>query len=141
MRARALRSKCPIAGGLDILGDKWTLIVIRDLFRGKKKFSEFMSSPESIKTNILTDRLKWLEENEIIEKEPYEMKPTRYNYILTRKGKDLSAGPQGTCSLGRGAYFRDGKGIRRLRPGEFEKITKSNHVRKRRVWALGKRCQ
>ena len=89
MRSKEFRSKCPIASGLDILGDKWTLLVIRDLFRGMEKFGDFAASPEKIKTNILTDRLKWLEENEILQKKPYQVKPTRYQYVLTEKGRDL----------------------------------------------------
>jgi DNA-binding HxlR family transcriptional regulator len=89
MRSKEFRSQCPIASGLDILGDKWTLVVIRDLFRGMGKFGDFTASPERIKTNILTDRLKWLEENEIIERRPYQTKPTRYQYVLTEKGRDL----------------------------------------------------
>jgi len=89
MRTKEFRSKCPIASSLDILGDKWTLVVIRDLFRGKEKFRDFAASPEKIKTNILTDRLKWLEENKIIQKKPYQTKPTRNLYALTEKGRDL----------------------------------------------------
>ena len=89
MRSKEFRSKCPIASSLDVLGDKWTLVVIRDLFRGKEKFGDFAASPEKIKTNILTDRLKWLEENEIIQRIPYQTKPTRYLYVLTEKGGDL----------------------------------------------------
>jgi len=89
MRSKNFRSKCPVASSLDILGDKWTLVVIRDLFQGKEKFLDFIASPESIKTNILTDRLKWLEENEIIQKQAYQAKPTRYVYRLTEKGRDL----------------------------------------------------
>jgi DNA-binding HxlR family transcriptional regulator len=89
MRSKVVRSKCPIAGSLDIWGDKWTLLVIRDLFRGKARFGEFMTSPEKIKTNILSDRLTWLEENGIVQKKAYQEKPTRYQYELTEKGKDL----------------------------------------------------
>ncbi len=89
MRTKEFRSKCPVASSLDILGDKWTLVVIRDLFKGKEKFCDFVASPEGIKTNILTDRLKWLEENEIIRKKAYQEKPTRYLYVLTEKGRDL----------------------------------------------------
>ena len=89
MRSKTFRSRCPIASSLDVLGDKWTLVVIRDLFRGREKFGDFITSPEKIKTNILTDRLKWLEENAIIEKQAYQEKPTRYLYTLTEKGKAL----------------------------------------------------
>jgi DNA-binding HxlR family transcriptional regulator len=89
MRMKEFRSRCPIASSLDILGDKWTLVIIRDLFRGRGKFGDFMASPEKIKTNILTDRLRWLENNDIIQKQAYQTKPTRYRYALTEKGKEL----------------------------------------------------
>ena len=83
------RSLCPVACMLDIMGDKWTLLVVRDLFAGKKTFSEFQNSPENIPTNILAERLKRLVENGIIVKEPYQMHPVRHEYALTAKGKDL----------------------------------------------------
>lgn len=83
------RSPCPVACTLDIVGDKWTLLVIRDLFVGKKTYSEFQKSPEQIPSNILADRLKRLTEHGIIAKEPYQTNPIRYEYILTQKGKDL----------------------------------------------------
>ncbi len=86
-----MRSPCPIANTLDILGDKWTLLVIRDLFAGKSTYSEFQSSPEKIPTNILANRLKRLTENGIILKTPYQERPVRYAYRLTDKG--LSLGP------------------------------------------------
>ena len=84
-----LRSPCPIANTLDILGDKWSLLVIRDLFAGKSTYSEFQSSPEHIPTNILADRLKRLAENGIIQKSPYQQHPVRYAYQLTDKGRSL----------------------------------------------------
>lgn len=84
------RSECPITNTLDLIGDKWTLLIIRDmLFLKKKSFHEFLESPEGIATNILTDRLKRLEEHGIIEKRPYQKTPVRYQYILTRRGIDL----------------------------------------------------
>lgn len=89
MRSKAFRSKCPIASSLDVLGDKWTLVVIRDLLRGREKFGDFITSPEKIKTNILTDRLRWLEENGIVAKQAYQEKPIRYLYVLTEKGSAL----------------------------------------------------
>jgi DNA-binding HxlR family transcriptional regulator len=85
------RSLCPVASTLDIIGDKWTLLVVRDLFAGKKTYKEFQESPEKIPTNILADRLKRLTEYEIIEKRPYQKHPIRYEYRLTAKGKDLGA--------------------------------------------------
>ncbi len=84
------RSACPVTNSLEIIGDKWTMVVIRDLFLGKKTYGEFQQSPERIPTNILADRLKRLESAGIVEKVPYQEKPIRYEYILTPKGKDLS---------------------------------------------------
>lgn len=86
----AWRSVCPITNTLDLLGDKWTLIIIRDLFLGKTNYSEFQDSPEGIPTNILAARLKKMLENEIISKEAYQQKPVRYAYTLTSKGKTLA---------------------------------------------------
>ncbi len=83
------RSPCPVACTLDIIGDKWTLLVVRDLFAGKKTYSEFQHSPEKIPTNILADRLKRLVKNGIIVKEPYQSHPVRYQYLLTAKGREL----------------------------------------------------
>lgn len=85
----AKRSPCPVAGTLDIVGDKWTLLVVRDLFSGKKTYSQFQNSPEKIPTNILADRLKRLTRYGIVEKQPYQTHPVRYEYLLTTKGKEL----------------------------------------------------
>jgi DNA-binding HxlR family transcriptional regulator len=87
---KAPRSPCPITGTLDILGDKWTLLVVRDMFLGKQTYSEFRSSPEGIPTNILADRLKRLEQHGIIDKKPYQQAPVRYAYHLTAKGERLA---------------------------------------------------
>lgn len=83
------RSDCPIACALDVIGDKWTMLVVRDLFLGNTRFSEFMDTKEGIKTNILTDRLKRLEQAGLVNKTPYQNNPIRYEYKLTDIGKDL----------------------------------------------------
>ena len=83
------RSACPVTNTLDILGDKWTLLVIRDLFLGKRFYREFAKSPERIPTNILADRLKRLEAQGLLRREPYQERPIRYAYSLTPKGEDL----------------------------------------------------
>ena len=83
------RSQCPVTNSLEIIGDKWTLVIIRDLFLGKKTYSDFQESPEGIPTNILADRLKRLESSGIVEKIPYQDNPVRYEYRMTHKGKDL----------------------------------------------------
>jgi DNA-binding HxlR family transcriptional regulator len=84
------RSTCPIATTLDLLGDKWTLLVVRDLlFVGKRRFGEFLESPEGIPTNILSDRLRRLEEHGVVKKSLYSSRPRRYEYRLTAMGADL----------------------------------------------------
>ena len=84
------RSKCPIANALDVLGDRWTLLVVRDLlFFGKVRYKELAASTERIPTNLLADRLRRLEAAGIIEKRPYQKRPVRYEYGLTRRGRDL----------------------------------------------------
>ena len=85
----AWRSNCPIACALDIIGDKWSLVIVRDLFFGKRRYNEFLESPEGITTNILANRLKRLERHGIIERRPYQENPPRYEYRLTQRGKDL----------------------------------------------------
>ena len=85
------RSPCPITNALDLLGDKWSLLIIRDLFLGKRTYGEFQRSPERIATNILATRLQRLEQAGIVDKRPYQTRPTRYEYALTEKGKDLAA--------------------------------------------------
>jgi len=83
------RSSCPIANALDILGDKWTLLVVRDLALGKTRYQEFLSSPEHIASNILAERLKQLEASGIVARQAYQQNPVRYEYALTEKGKGL----------------------------------------------------
>ena len=84
-----MRSDCPISYALDFLGDKWTFLIVRDLVMGKKFYKEFLASKEGIATNILSDRLKKLEQNGIVEKQVYEKLKTQKVYSLTEKGKDL----------------------------------------------------
>jgi DNA-binding HxlR family transcriptional regulator len=83
------RSICPIAVTLDILGDKWTLLVVRDLLLGASRYNDFLEAPENIRTNILADRLKRLEEHGLIRKAAYQTRPIRYEYKLTEKGLAL----------------------------------------------------
>ena len=83
------RSRCPVSCILEIVGDKWTLLVVRDLFFNNHTFKELQASPEKIPTNILADRLKRLEHNGLIRRELYQERPKRYAYYLTEKGFDL----------------------------------------------------
>ncbi len=87
---REFRSSCPVASVLDILGDKWTLVVVRDFFRNKHRYGDFLASPEAIPTNILADRLKRLEAAGIIKRELYQDNPPRAQYFLTSRGAELA---------------------------------------------------
>ena len=85
-----LRSHCPINFSLEIFGDRWTLLIIRDMaFNGMRYYGEFMNAGEGFATNILADRLNVLEDAGIIKKEIDENKKSRYIYSLTEKGIDL----------------------------------------------------
>jgi DNA-binding HxlR family transcriptional regulator len=90
MAKRIRRSDCPISTALDIFGDKWTLLIIRDLmFKGKHNYGEFLNSEEEIATNILADRLSLLETEGIVLKMPDPSHGLKYIYRLTKKGIDL----------------------------------------------------
>ncbi len=85
----SLRSDCPISGGLDLAGDRWTLLILRDMFLGKRRYSDFLSSAEKITTNILADRLVKMERAGLISKKPYQQRPVRNEYRLTPMGRAL----------------------------------------------------
>ena len=83
------RSRCPVSCILEIIGDKWTLLVVRDLLFDNHTFKDLQSSAEKIPTNILADRLKRLEHSGLVRRELYQERPKRYAYYLTEKGQDL----------------------------------------------------
>jgi DNA-binding HxlR family transcriptional regulator len=84
------RSVCPIACTLDLIGDRWTLLIIRDmLFFKKQRFEEFLESQEGISTNILAQRLRQLEEMGLVSKHPYSTHSRRMHYTLTEQGESL----------------------------------------------------
>jgi DNA-binding HxlR family transcriptional regulator len=84
------RSECPISGSLDMWGDKWSLLIIRDLmFAQKNTYGEFLKSDEKISTNILAARLLALEEAGIVEKLDHPDSKAKIWYQLTPKGIDL----------------------------------------------------
>ena len=91
------RSGCPIASSLDLIGDTWSLVILRDLINGKTRYGEFLDSPEGITTNVLADRLAMMEEEGLIERRKYQDKPKRYEYVLTKKGRDLHPVLQAYC--------------------------------------------
>ena len=85
------RSGCPVSISLEILGDRWTLLVIRDLMvRGFRTFKDFQGSSEGIASNILTDRLRKLQAAKLVETEADESDGRKVNYRLTEKGIDLA---------------------------------------------------
>lgn len=84
------RSRCSIARSLDLIGDKWTLLIVRDLmWHGKTTFQALQNSEERMPTNMLSTRLKKLIELGLVEKAPYQDRPVRYRYELTETGYSL----------------------------------------------------
>ena len=82
--------RCPIHTALDTVGDRWSLLVIRDLvFKGKSHYREFLESPEKISTNILANRLEKLDNAGVITKSIDPENASRFIYALTEKGRDL----------------------------------------------------
>jgi DNA-binding HxlR family transcriptional regulator len=86
---RERRSTCPVACALDVVGDRWTLLLVRDLLRGKTRYSEFLASAEHIPTNILADRLRRLEREGLLTSAAYSEHPRRLEYRLTEDGRAL----------------------------------------------------
>ena len=87
---RAFRSSCPIARTLDLFGDKWTLVIMRDaLFFECRTYADFAKCSENIPTNLLAERLKRLVAIGMLEKIAYQTKPTRFDYVPTTLGQSL----------------------------------------------------
>lgn len=83
------RSVCPVACALDLFGDRWTLLLVRDLACGKQTFGDFHRSPERIATNVLADRLQRMVHAGLVEKFTMAQSPPREAYRLTAKGESL----------------------------------------------------
>ena len=82
-----MRSHCPTNFGLEHFGDKWSLLIVRDLmFKGKRHYNEFLEAGESVSTSVLGDKLRQLEEGGIIDKRKDNIKKSRIRYSLTKKG-------------------------------------------------------
>src|SRR5215470_11387337 len=79
---------CSIARALEVVGERWTLLIVRDAFLGRSRFEEFQQSL-GISRNVLTERLNRLVAEGILERVPYQERPPRYRYKLTTKGRDL----------------------------------------------------
>ena len=127
---------CPVAYGLDAFGDKWSLLIIRDLMlNDKKTFKEFVDAGEGIATNILADRLRHLEGEKIVSKSRDPQNRRSFIYALTEKGRDLApvvidivcwSGKHDTRSFARKGVLKE---IQRDREG-FEKAIRANRASK-----------
>lgn len=98
---------CSIAATLDIIGDRWSLLILRDIFRGGHRFSEIQADL-GIARNLLSDRLSGLVEHGLLERVPYQERPVRYDYRLTPKGADLSPALIALMGWGDRWYATDG---------------------------------
>lgn len=82
---------CPVARALDIIGDRWTILILRDLLLdGRRRFQDLQQSLEGISPNTLSERLKALLESGIVERHFYEEHPPRAEYLLTKKGRSVA---------------------------------------------------
>ena len=86
---KQMNSSGPVEKALEIVGDRWSFLILLDLLRGLRRFSEFRQSLPNIATNVLSNRLKLLERHEIVERKLYSQHPPRAEYLLTRKGHEL----------------------------------------------------
>ena len=81
---------CPVAQTLDVIGERWTLLILRDLFRQRAcRFQDFEASLPGIAPNTLSARLQWLESNGVVARRLYAQHPPRAEYFLTEKGREL----------------------------------------------------
>ena len=80
---------CPVAKSLELVGDRWTLLLVRDMLRGARRFQDFLESLAGIPPNILSDRLKLMEEHALVARRFYSEHPPRAEYVLTDKGREL----------------------------------------------------
>ncbi|HCV00174.1 MAG: transcriptional regulator [Dehalococcoidia bacterium] len=87
MFSRSVR--CPVASTLDLVGDRWTLLIVRDLLKGNARFSELGRSVEGITSSVLSARIKLLEEEGLVDRRLYSKHPPRSEYFLTSKGHSL----------------------------------------------------
>ena len=90
MRVYASQEECPVARTLARIGDRWTILIVRDLFRGYRRYNDLLGSLEGISPNLLADRLKRLEEHGIVERRLYCLRPPRGEYHLTLRGRRLA---------------------------------------------------
>jgi DNA-binding HxlR family transcriptional regulator len=90
---------CSIARALETIGDRWAILILRDLSQGLSRYEDLRQS-SGITNATLSDRLKHLEENDLIERHQYQSNPARYEYVLTRKGRDTRLLTQALVQIG-----------------------------------------
>jgi DNA-binding HxlR family transcriptional regulator len=81
---------CPVAKSLELVGDRWTLLLVRDLLRGPRRFQDLQQSLAGIPPNVLSDRLKLMEEHALVTRRFYSDHPPRADYALSERGRELS---------------------------------------------------
>src|ERR1700737_4453360 len=100
MRSQSFDGRaCAIAGGLEAMGDRWAVLILRDLSLGLAKYEDLRKSTD-VTNATLSDRLKHLEDNELIERRLYQTNPERYEYFLTAKGRDIILVIQALAQVG-----------------------------------------
>jgi DNA-binding HxlR family transcriptional regulator len=87
--AKSYQQFCPIALTLDVIGERWTMLIIRDLYFGRRRFNDLLASSPGMSTKILSERLKLLEQHGLVRREIYSEHPLRAEYYLTDKGMSL----------------------------------------------------
>jgi DNA-binding HxlR family transcriptional regulator len=116
---------CSIAGALDAIGDRWAVLILRDLLLGLSRYEDLRRST-GVTNATLSDRLKHLEENGLIERQKYQEGPERYEYVLTGKGRDTLLLTQALVQIGDkwGASGQNGPPLRFInrKTGRFVKL-------------------
>jgi DNA-binding HxlR family transcriptional regulator len=87
--AKRYGQACPVAKSLELVGERWTLLIVRDLLDGKRRFQDLLASLEGIAPNLLSERLKLMEEHGLVTRRFYSDHPPRAEYVLTEKGREL----------------------------------------------------
>jgi len=102
--AKTYGQPCPVARTLEIIGERWTMLIIRDLFRGPQRFQDLQESLPGVAPNVLSDRLKTLEEHGLVRREFYSEHPPRAAYALTPQGRELSPALRALAVWGKKYY-------------------------------------
>ena len=87
---KSYNQKCPVAGTLELVGDRWTLLIVRDLLRGPQRFQDLLASQKGLAPTVLSERLKHFEQHGLVHREFYSEHPPRARYALTEKGVSLA---------------------------------------------------